>query len=144
MNKQSPAEINGPAYVAVPADFSVKHLNYTNKNSPVNSTFGLTFGNRFGKGKQFGFIISGSYQNIFRGTTSNFFLPNSQPGLNNIPLFSNLQLRLYSSQSQRKGLNGKFDYQINKNNKISITNTYVRLDDYQTRIIFDTVALNFG
>lgn len=142
INKRSPAEINGSTYVATPKDFSVAHLNYTDKKTPVNSTFGLTAGNRFGKDKKFGFIVSGSYQNIFRGTSSNFFLPNSQPGLNNIPLFSDLQLRKYSVQSQRIGLNGKFDYQINKRNKISLITTFVRLDDYQTRIVYDTVALN--
>jgi outer membrane receptor protein involved in Fe transport len=99
-------------------------------------------GNRFGEDKKFGFIVSGSFQNIYRGTTSNFFLPNSQPGLNNIPLFSDLQLRKYSVQSQRKGVNAKLDYRINKNNKISLFNTFVRLDDYQTRFVWDTVALN--
>jgi hypothetical protein len=99
-------------------------------------------GNRFGQDKKFGFIVSGSYQNIYRGTTSNFFLPNAQPGLNNIPLFSNLQLRKYSVQSQRIGLNAKLDYQINSKNKISLVNTLVRLDDYQSRAIWDTVALN--
>ncbi len=142
MNKQSPAEINGNSYVAAPKDFSTAHLNYTNLERPVNSTFGLTVGNRFGKDKQFGFIVSGSYQNIYRGTTSNFFLPNAQPGVENIPIFSELQLRKYSVQSKRLGLNGKLDYQINKNNKISLTNTFVRLDDYQTRIVYDTVTLN--
>ncbi|MDP4265123.1 MAG: carboxypeptidase-like regulatory domain-containing protein, partial [Bacteroidota bacterium] len=142
INKQSPAEINGPAYVATPQDFSVAHLNYTDKKSPINSTFGITFGNRLGKDKKIGFIVSGSYQDIFRGTTSNFFLPNSQPGLNNIPLFSDLQLRKYSVQSKRLGLNGKLDYQVNDRNKISLTNTFVRLDDYQTRIVYDTIALN--
>jgi outer membrane receptor protein involved in Fe transport len=103
---------------------------------------GLSIGNRFGKNKQYGFVVSGSYQNVFRGTTSNFFLPNSQPGLNNIPLFSDLQLREYSVQSQRKGVYAKFDYRINKNNKISLFNTFVRLDDNQTRVVWDTVALN--
>ncbi len=142
INKQSPAEINGSTYIATPKDFSVAHLNYSNKNAPINSTFGLTVGNRFGKSKQFGFIVSGSYQNLYRGTNSNFFLPNAQPGLDNIPLFSDLQLRKYSVQSKRAGLNGKLDYQINKNNKISLINTFVRLDDYQTRIIYDTVTLN--
>lgn len=142
INKQSPAEIYGSSYIATPKDFSVAHLNYSNKNAPINSTFGLTVGNRFGKNKQFGFIVSGSYQNLYRGTNSNFFLPNAQPGLDNIPLFSDLQLRKYSVQSKRAGLNGKLDYQINKNNKISLVNTFVRLDDYQTRIIYDTVTLN--
>jgi outer membrane receptor protein involved in Fe transport len=142
MNLSSPAQIHGGTYVATLSDLPVGHLNYTEKANPINSTMGLSLGNRFGKSKQFGFVVSGSYQNIFRGTTSNFFLPNSQPGLNNIPLFSNLQLRQYSVQSQRKGLNAKFDYKINKNNKISLFNTFVRLDDYQTRFIWDTVALN--
>lgn len=142
INKKSPSEINGSSYTATPKDFSVAHLNYSEKNSPINSTFGLTVGNRFGKDKKFGFIVSGSYQNIFRGATSNFFLPNSQPGLGNVPIFSDLQLRKYSVNSRRLGLNGKLDYQINSKNKISFTNTFVRLDDYQTRIVYDTVALN--
>ncbi len=140
--KQSPSEINGSTYTAVPTDFSNQHLNYSNVTKPMNTTAGLTIGNRFGKDKKFGFIVSGSYQNLYRGTSSNFFLPSSQPGLNNIPLFSDLQLRDYSVQSKRVGLNGKFDYQINKHNKIALVNTFVRLDDYQTRLIWDTVALN--
>jgi len=142
MNHSSPAQIHGNSYVASLSDLPVGHLNYTNLSNPTNSTLGLTVGNRFGKDNKFGFIVSGSYQNIYRGTTSNFFLPNSQPGLNNIPLFSDLQLRKYSVQSQRKGVNAKLDYRINKNNKIALFNTYVHLDDYQTRFIWDTVALN--
>jgi len=142
MLHSSPAQRFGAGYIANLNDLPVGHLNYTKITNPVNSTFGLTVGNRFGKDKKFGFIVSGSYQNIYRGTTSNFFLPSSQPGLNNIPLFSDLQLRKYSVQSERKGINAKLDYRINKNNKISIFNTYVHLDDYQTRFIWDTVALN--
>ncbi|MEI7964784.1 MAG: TonB-dependent receptor [Chitinophagaceae bacterium] len=142
INKQSPAERNGSNYVATPQDFPLSHLSYTDKKGPVNTTLGLTFGNRFGNDKKFGYIVSGSYQNIFRGTSSDFFLPNSQPGLDNIPLFSDLQHRHYSVQSKRMGLNGKFDFHINERNKISLFNTYVRLDEFQTRIIYDTVALN--
>jgi len=142
MRYSAPNQRIGATYVANLNDLPVAHLNYTNISNPVNSTFGLTAGNRFGKNNQFGFIISGSFQNIYRGTTSNFFLPNSQPGLNNIPLFSDLQLRKYSVQSQRKGLNAKLDYRINKNNKIALINTHVNLDDFTTRFIWDTVALN--
>jgi outer membrane receptor protein involved in Fe transport len=142
MNTLSPAERYGATYQALYKDFPVDHLNYNNVNAPISSTIGLTVGNRFGKGKKFGFIISGSYQNIFKGTTSNFFLPNSQPGFNNIPIFSELQLRKYSIQSKRVGVTGRFDYHINSKNKLSITNTFVRLDDYQTRIVWDTIALN--
>ncbi len=143
ISKLSPNEIkNSSTYTAVPADLSVAHLNYTTKASPVNTTLGLTVGNRFGDRKQFGFIVSGSYQNMYRGTNSTFFLPDAQPALNNTPQFVELMGRKYSSQSQRMGLNAKLDYQINKNNKISLFNTLVRLDDYQTRYISDTIALN--
>ncbi len=142
ISKQSPNEIKGSTYTAVPADFSVAHLNYATKSTPVNATMGLTVGNRFGKNKQLGFIVSGSYQNLYRGTNSTFFLPDAQPALNNTPQFVELQSRKYSSQSSRTGLNGKLDYQINAKNKLSLMNTFVRLDDYQTRYISDTIALN--
>jgi hypothetical protein len=81
ISKQSPAEIHGNTYSATPSDLSNQHLNYTNLYRPINSTLGITIGNRFGTDKKFGFIVSGSYQNIYRGTTSNFFLPSAQPGL---------------------------------------------------------------
>jgi outer membrane receptor protein involved in Fe transport len=142
INKLSPAERFGATYQATYKDFPAGQLNYSNLNAPVSSSLGVTVGNRFGKDQRFGFIVSASYQNIYKGTTSNFFLPASQPGLNNIPLFSDLQLRKYSTQSQRIGATGKLDYRIDKNNKLSITNTFVRLDDYQTRLVWDTVALN--
>lgn len=143
IGKSSPNEIkSNNTYTAVPADFSVAHLNYNTKSSPVNTTLGITVGNRFGKDKRFGFIVSGSYQSLYRGTNSTFFLPDAQPALNNTPQFVELQGRTYSSQSQRIGANAKLDYQINKYNKISLINTFVRLDDYQTRHISDTIALN--
>lgn len=138
----SPAEKHGPTYIATFKDFAVQQLYYNQMQSPVSSTLGINIGDRFGKNKKLGFIVSGSYQNIYRGITSNFFLPASQPGLYNIPLFSDLQLRKYSTQSKRTGITGKLDYRINAKNKISLASTYVRLDDYQTRIVWDTVALN--
>src|SRR5207237_5987222 len=107
INKQSPAEINGPAYTATPANFPVTSLNYTTLNKPRNTAIGLTIGNRFGKDKKLGVLFSGSYQNIYSGTQSTFFLPNAQPGLDNIPQFIDLYSRWYSTQNQRLGLNAK-------------------------------------
>ncbi len=142
INKQSPAERNGLNYSATLADFPVDMLHYSEKKSPINTTMGLTVGNRFGKEKKLGLIISGSYQNIFRGTQSNFLLPAKQPNTFNLPTFSELEDRRYSTQSQRVGANSKIDYKFNEKNKISLSNMYVRLDDYQTRVRFDTIALN--
>lgn len=42
INQQSPAEIHGSSYVAVPTDLSNQHLNYTNVTRPMNTTAGLT------------------------------------------------------------------------------------------------------
>lgn len=142
ISKSSPAEIHGNDYHAVPTDFQVKSLNYTKQGTPVNTAFGLTAGNRFGANKELGVLLSGSYQNIFSGTQSTFLLPNAQPALNNIPQFVDLYSRKYSTDNQRLGLTGKVDYRIGNNNKIALTNTFVRLSMNQVRQSFDTIALN--
>ena len=142
MKKSSPSEINGNDYTAVPSDFSLAHLNYNHKRNTVNSTFGLTYGDRFGKDKNFGFIVSASYQNSNKDTRTTLFLLDAQPALNNMPQFVELQSRQYSLQSQRTGINTKLDYRLNGRNKISWFNTFVRLSDYQSRLISDTIALN--
>ena len=148
IEKESPNEKNNVSlvpnytYTAVPTDFNKSHLNYTNLVRPINSTIGLTIGDRLGAEKKLGYLFSGTYQNIYTGSQSTFFLPNAQPGLGNIPQFVELQNRQYSTQSTRIGLNSKFDYKIDENNKIAWINTYARLEDKQTRIISDTIALN--
>lgn len=142
ISKLAPSEINGNNYAAVPADFSANNLNFSNKANPINTILGLTFGDRFGKSKKLGFIVSGSYQNNYTGNNSTFFLPDAQPALNNIASFVEIQGRTYSQQSRRLGLNNKFDYKINSKNKISLINVFVRLDDYQSRHISDTIVVN--
>jgi outer membrane receptor protein involved in Fe transport len=142
INKLSPTEINGDGYKSVPADFQVGSVNYTVKPNPINTNFGITFGGRFGADKKLGFIVSGSYQDNFTGNNSTFFLPNAQPAVNDMPQFIDLEARTYSQESRRFGLNNKFDYKFNNKNKLSLTNVLVRLDDYQTRKISDTIVLN--
>jgi outer membrane cobalamin receptor len=142
ISKLAPNEINGNNYAATPADFPVGNLNYTNKANPININFGVTFGDRLGKDKKLGFIVSTSYQDNFTGNNSTFFLPSPQPGVNNISQFTDIESRTYSQESRRIGINNKFDYKFNNRNKISLVNVFVRLDDYQTRRISDTIALN--
>ncbi|WP_295653163.1 TonB-dependent receptor [uncultured Mucilaginibacter sp.] len=142
ISKLAPTEINGSTYAAVPSDFPVNNLHFSNKANPININFGITFGDRLFADKKLGFIISTSYQDNFTGNNSTFFLPSAQPGVNNIPQFTDLQARTYSQESRRIGLNNKFDYKFNSRNKISLVNVFVRLDDYQTRRISDTIALN--
>lgn len=144
INKQSPAQINGNNYNAQVSDFSLSHLNYTSRKAyPLSSTWGLTAGNRFGKDKKFGALFSGSYQNLITGATSTLFKPNAQPNIDNIPQLVNLVYREYSQHTQRLGLTAKFDYKLNTNNKITWSNTYVKLNSLQVRLDNDTTALNF-
>jgi len=142
ISKQAPTEINGNNYAATAADFPAQNLHFSNTSNPVNTNFGITVGDRFFKDKKLGVIVSTSYQDNFTGNNSTYFLPSAQPSVNNIPYFTDLESRTYSTESRRIGLNNKFDYKFNNRNKISLVNVFVRLDDYQTRKISDTIALN--
>jgi len=142
INKSAPSEVNGSNYAAVPGDFPAQNLHFSNMANPINTNFGITVGDRFGADKKLGVIVSTSYQDNFTGNNSTYFLPSAQPSVNNIPYFTDLQARTYSTESRRIGLNNKFDYKFNSRNKISLVNVFVRLDDYQTRKISDTIALN--
>lgn len=145
VNSKSPAEINGNAYTATQNDFSKGNLNYTNRNLPFNTIAGTTIGGRLAKGK-IGVIFSGSYQNMFRGSNSDFLVPNAQPqvvgNLNNQSVISDLYLRRYSTQTTRIGLHNMIDFQIDGNNKISLYNMYVHMDEFQARSTYDSVYLN--
>ncbi|RBL89492.1 TonB-dependent receptor [Chitinophaga flava] len=143
MNKRSPNQINGPAYAASESEFPLGHLNYTPKSTPINTTAGLTIGNRFGKNKELGVILSGSYQNQYRGTATSVFTTATTPNVDNIPSFEFLRERKYSTHTQRIGVSGKVDYRFNQRNKISLFSTYVNLDDKQVRESYDTTnAIN--
>ncbi|MBW4888216.1 TonB-dependent receptor [Mucilaginibacter sp. HMF5004] len=142
INKQSPSEAKGSSYHATASDFPVNNLIFTPVKNPINTNLGITFGDRIGASKKLGYILSASYQNNYTGNNSTFYLPNASPAINNTPQFIELQNRSYSQQSRRLGLNAKLDYKFNKDNKISLVNVLVRTDDYQSRIISDTIALN--
>ncbi|MFL9482843.1 TonB-dependent receptor domain-containing protein [Chitinophagaceae bacterium LWZ2-11] len=150
VNPYSPAEIFGNNYSATQNDFSRGNLNYTNKNLPFNSTAGLTIGGRT-LHQKLGIIVSGSYQNMYRGSNSMLLVPNagpavvSQPGggdLNNQSIISDLYQRQYSTQTTRWGLHNKIDYIFNDKNKISLYNMYVHMNEFQTRSTYDSVYLN--
>lgn len=152
VNKQSPAEIHGNDYVATQNDFSKGNLNYTSKNFPLNTTAGFTIGGRTAHQK-LGIILSGSLQNMYRGSNSMLLLPNAQPQvvknpdgsgseLYNQSVISDLYERKYSTQTTRFGLHNKIDYVFNERNKLSLYNMYVHMNEYQTRETYDSVYLN--
>jgi Outer membrane protein beta-barrel family/CarboxypepD_reg-like domain/TonB-dependent Receptor Plug Domain len=137
INFKSPSEIYGINYAAKPSDFSVQHLQYKNVPLPVNGLLSLSIGNRILNHK-LGFLFGGSYQHTYRGSKSSFFSLNGQPSpdpLPNTPLIETVQLRKYSNEQARLGLNLKFDFAFNKNNRLSLYNLFMQLDDKQHRQI---------
>jgi outer membrane receptor protein involved in Fe transport len=150
VNSQTPAEIHGGNYSATQNDFSKGNLNYTSKNMPLNTTAGFTIGGRTAHQK-LGIILSGSMQNMYRGSNSMLLLPNAQPQvvtnpdgseLYNQSVISDLYQRKYSTQTTRFGLHNKIDYVFNDRNKISLYNMYVHMNEFQTRETYDSVYLN--
>ena len=144
INKQSPAEINGNIYTAKSTDFSNSMFNYSTSH-PINRTLGVTVGNRF-LDKKLGVILSGSYQDFYKGSISQRLVPDAQPSVTpaaNTPSFTDSYVRQYNTQTTRIGLQGKIDYVFNGRNKISLFNLYLHQDDFESRYTPDTtVALN--
>jgi TonB-dependent receptor len=138
INLKSPAEIYGNNYAATQNDFPRSNIEYHDKNNPINGTLGLTVGNRF-LNQRLGVVFAASYQNFYRGSNSDFFIPNAQPDPGNIPVFTDILLRRYSVQTNRIGLHNKIDYVFNNRNKISLYNLYVNQNEYQTRYTVDSV-----
>jgi TonB-dependent receptor len=135
VNFKSPSEISGNLIPAKVSDFSVQHLQYKDVPNPINGLLSLSVGNRFFNHK-LGFLFGGSYQHTYRGSNSSFFSLNGQPSpdpVPNSPLIESIQLRKYSNEQARTGLNLKFDYVFNKNNRLSLYNLFMQLDDWQHR-----------
>jgi hypothetical protein len=155
INQQSPAEIHGNSYQATAADFPLSNLKYHNISAPINEVAGVTFGNRWFR-KRLGFIISGAVQNFYRGSNSQYIIPDAQPNaiLPTSPYYATTPQQLsvsdkyerhYSTQTTRIGLNNKIDYVFNKHNKISLYNFYVHQDEFQSRMTPDTtLGVNSG
>lgn len=146
INKQSPAEIHGNNYGATPADFTTSNLDFTKKSNPINTTFGLTVGDRF-LNKKLGVILSASYQNLYKGAVSERLVPDAQPLPSPNPNTlnpSDSYVRTYSTQTNRIGLQNKIDYVFNSRNKISLFNLYLHQNEFETRYTPDssTAGLN--
>jgi len=143
INSKSPAQINGPNYIATPNDFTYKNFNYIRKSLPLNTSVGFSVGNRFLKDKKLGFIVATSYQNQFKGSNSTWFKPENQPAPGNVPAFTDLYSRRYNTEQTRFGIHSKLDFIINNKNKIILYNVYLNSEETQNRKSIDT-SLSIG
>jgi TonB-dependent receptor len=125
-----------PGQIPPSGSFNYKNMDFQSQNAPINGLLGGTVGQRFFKNK-IGVLVSGSYQNTFRGTESEIYRVSVDPSSNNT-VYTGVQTRSYYSQLVRSGLNGVVDYRIDKRNKITLTNIYMDMREVQTRTISDT------
>ena len=136
---QDPYEIHGASYNATTADFPFNTSIIKPIQAPIDGFYSLSLGNRFLKNKKLGVMVSGSYQNTYTETNNIFFAPASQPVLNNVPEFDDLELRKYSTEETRIGAHANVDYQFNDKNSITLGALLVHLNQLEERNIIDTV-----
>jgi len=139
VNFKSPYELNGKAYQAKASDFSTGTIDFKAKQAAPNLVGGISIGQRFLDNK-LGVIVAGSIQNTYRGTNSTFF-NSTIDATDKISKITSGDERQFSEQQKRYGVHAKVDYTFNKNNKLSLVNSYVNLLNIQTR---DQVSTNFS
>ena len=94
----------------------------------------FSIGNRI-LNERLGFVVGASYQNIYRGTNGTFYKesePSPRPDPNTYQS-SEIQLRQFSNQQNRLGIQAKLDYSFNKNNRLTLYSLFVQLDEAQHR-----------
>lgn len=131
LNYKSPYEINGRAYTATQADFPKGTVDYTLKKPAPNMVGSISLGQRFFD-SHLGVIVAGSYQNTYRGSNSTFY-SSAVNNTDEYAVIAGKSYREYSEQQKRLGLHGKVDYVFDNNNKLSLYNVYVNLENIQVR-----------
>lgn len=131
-NRLSPGERFGRRYEATMDDFSTRNL-LINPINPLPDIFGgLTIGDRFMGGK-LGVMFGASVQNSFRGADRDWYKIDVDPLGTGRPSLSSYQERQTSIQQFRMGLHSKIDYQINRNNNLSLYLADFTLNDFEAR-----------
>jgi outer membrane receptor protein involved in Fe transport len=124
---KSPNEKYGLAYPVQMKDFTVKNLHLNSGKATPNISGGFSFGDRFLK-ERMGVILAGSYQNYFRGNSSDIYSTSTDPDQQ-----QNITHRFFSNQQTRMGLHTKFDVKLSANNKLMWYNAYMDLRNDQVR-----------
>jgi len=138
---RSPRILNGDNYLATRTDFVNTPQHFRNLKSPVGTIGGLSIGGRTND-KKFGALISISYQDIFKDTKGVFF-GTDVDAITNLPQLTGIESRVYNTEQARTGTIGRFDYQFNTRNKLSLDAAYINLAENQYRYVSDT-SLTLG
>lgn len=124
-------------YLANLSDFTRQNMIITSKKTLPSLNGNFSFGHRFFKDK-LGVLVSATINNSSEGSISNFLgtITNKKNSLDIIS-WNN---RIYDTQLMSIGSNIKLDYQLNKDNKISLYNSFFQLTEDRVRIESDTTA----
>ncbi len=133
INRLTPFETHGddPNYKAQSSEFTTGNLHLFTRSFLPNINAGFTLGNRF-LNKKLGIIISGSFQENYRGSNSTRFSIGA-PQIAPVGLITGTSKYFICEEQMRTGLLGKADYQINRDNHLEWTNVFVNLKNVQYR-----------
>jgi len=134
---QSPRQTNGPKYAATMADFPLSNMNPRQVQPGPNQYYSATIGNRFLEDRSLGMIVSGSYQNSFRGANTTYFVTDVNAETN-LPALVEIQDRKYSALQLRAGAQTNIDYRINDLNKLELFGMFASLKVNELRDLVDT------
>jgi TonB-dependent receptor len=106
--------------------------------TPIDNTVPVaqssaTVGKRWGTNKQWGAIISGSYDYNGRGINDIEPVPTIAPGTTLTPAFSSIDLRDYVYDRTRYGLGGAVDYKLSDRTTFYVRGLYSNFHDYGWR-----------
>jgi hypothetical protein len=148
INSQSPVQqigenaFNALSTAQQAALFPTGDYQFNNSRPLPEAYGGFTIGDRFLRDK-LGVILSVDYQNTYSSTNA-YFLQQDEPGYGpsinnpNLPGFSDLESRIYSTQNERETVHLKIDYDLNPKNRLSFYTVYFGLNQYRSDIINDT------
>jgi len=138
-NLQSPDQIHGYNYNASPSDFPLGIFDYKNINAPPSLIAGFTVGDRFLNNK-LGVLVSGSFQDIFSGSSAFVVTPDRQPNNSppNNPSFDDIEVRSYSMEQKRAAIQAKLDYEFNSKHKITFYTLGTEQQEIRERQYSDT------
>ncbi|MDD5765726.1 MAG: TonB-dependent receptor [Candidatus Marinimicrobia bacterium] len=109
---------------------------YNNLAGKGNYQGGLNYGNRFGKDKNIGLMLSGSFQRNNRASNNNeidWGGVDDSTGEEIDWAMKTLELRDYAITRDRMTLSGNFDYLISEGNKLYFSGLYSNYKDVETR-----------
>ncbi len=108
-------------------------------NGRYTGETGGTYGQRYGKNKKLGLLVSGSFDYNGRG------IDNIQPSIDPYstfaqPFYDNDTIREYRYYRYRSGVDGTADYKLNENTSFSMTGIYTDLKDWGDKWYYEPVS----